>query len=189
MSASANLCTRDSVKTHLGLSGSTYDNVIDALIPAASEAIENTCGRRFAQASYTDYRDGDGLDRIVLRRRPVTEVAGVWDDPARTFGDATKLDADEYVLDAERGIVLLRAGTFSEGVRNVKVSYTAGAAAVPDDVAQACRMLVAAWFHAAREGGDGLDARTAGETALRFSAEPMPAPVARIIERYREHTV
>jgi len=189
MSASANLCTRDSVKTHLGLSGSTYDNVLDALIPAASEAIENACGRRFAQAAYTEYRDGEGLDRVVLRRRPVTEIAGVWDDPSRTFGDATKLDADEFVLDGERGIVRLRAGTFSEGVRNVKVSYTAGAATVPDDVAQACRMLIAAWFHAGREGGDGLDARTAGETALRFSDEPMAPPVAGILERYREHTV
>jgi len=189
MSASANLCTRDSVKTYLGLSGTTHDALIDALIAPASEAIENACARRFAQAGVTEYHDGDGLNRLVLRRRPVTEVAGVWDDPARTFGDATKLASDDYVLDAQRGFVLLRSGTFSQGVRNVKVSYTAGAASVPDDIAQACRMLVAAWFRAGREGGDGLDARTAGEVALKFSAEPLPPPVARILERYREHAV
>lgn len=188
MSASASLCSRDDVKTYLGLSGTTYDASIDTLIPAASEAIENACGRRFAETAYTEYRDG-GHDRLVLKRRPATSVSGIWDDPDRVFGDATKLDSDDIVLDTDRGIVILRQGAFQNGVRNVKVSYTAGSAEVPDDIAQACVMLVAAWFHSGREGADGLDSRTAGEMAQRFAAEALPATVERILRAYRGHTV
>jgi uncharacterized phiE125 gp8 family phage protein len=187
--ASTNLCTRDNVKSYLGLSGTAYDAVIDLLIPAASEAIEKFCGRRFGQASYTEYRDGEAADRVVLRERPVTLVTAVWDDPDRDFDDDSRLDADEYVLEPESGIVRLRYGSFADGVRNVKVQYTAGYSAIPQDLAQACLMLVAAWFHRGREAADGLDLRRAAETTQQYLSEPMPAAVAGILATHREHTV
>lgn len=185
MSASTNLCTRDSVKTYLGLTGSAHDDLIDLLIPAASEFMENHCGVHFDATSYTRYYDGAGADRIVLPERPVTDFQGVWDDPDREFGDDTKLDADDYVLDSARGILALRNGTFAEGVRNVKVAYTSGYSTVPTDVAQACRMLVAAWFRRAREGADGLLSRTAAEVAQRFAVEALPDSVRRLLRHYR----
>lgn len=186
MSASTDLCTRDSVKTYLGLTGTNYDDLIDALVPAASEAIENACRRRFAEEEDAEYHDG-GEDRLVLRRRPVASVTDIWDDPERNFADASKLEADEYVLDADRGMVLLRQGTFSPGIRNVKVAYTAGYSSVPDDAAQACRALVSAWFHRGREAADGLDRRAVAEVAQRFASEGLPAPVLQVLRPYREH--
>ncbi len=188
MSASTILCTRDSVKTYLGLSGGTYDDALDALIAAAGEAIERACGRRFGLVEYTEYHDG-GEDRVVLRHRPVTDLTAVWDDPDRNFGDATLIDPGEIVLDAYAGVIILPKSTFSRGVRNVKATYTAGYDSVPDDAAQACRMLVAAWFHRGREAGDGLDQRGAAETTQRFAAEPWPPAATEILGRYRDHRV
>ena len=189
MSASTDLCTRDSVKTYLGLSGSTYDDALDALIDAASETIETACGRQFNETDYTEYRDGDGKDRLVLRRHPVASITDIWDDPDRDFSDATKVDSEEYFLDGDAGIMVLLDTTFARGTRNVKVVYTAGYSAIPTDIAQACRMLVASWFHRGREGADGLDSRAIGEAMQRFTDEPLPAPVRRIVQSYREHAI
>ena len=190
MSASTNLCTRDNVKTYLGLSGTTHDSVIDDLIASASEAIENYCGRQFAVTSHTEYHDGQGSGSVVLQYRPVTAVSGVWDDPARDFEDDSLIESDDYVLDSEGGIIRLLSGaTFSHGVRNVKVSYSAGYSAVPKDVTQACIMLIAAWFLRGREGADGLRGRTVEGVSQQFDAASLPGPVKDLLSPYREHTV
>ena len=189
MSASTNLCSRSDVKSYLGLTGETYDDVIDLLIPAASEAIEKFCRRRFASADYTEYHDGVGRDRLVLKHRPASTVSGIWDDLDREFPNDTKLGADDFVLDSDRSLVILRTGTFTDGVRNVKVTYTAGYSETPDDVAHACIMLAAAWFHRGREAADGLDGRSVAEMSQRFASETMPGAVRQILLSYREHVV
>ena len=189
MSASIDLCSRDNVKSYLGLSGATYDAVIDLLIPAASEAIERSCRQRFAETEREDYFDGGGLSRLVLQHRPVSSVASVWDDVNRDFAADTLLDESDYVVDLARGIILLRSGAFADGIRNVKVSYVTNYDAVPSDVAQACIMLTAAWFHRGREWADGLDARNVAEASQRFAQEPLPVSVQNLIQAYREHAI
>ena len=189
MSASTDLCSRSDVKSYLGLTGESYDAVIDLLIPAASEAIERLCRRRFASADHTEYHDGGGKDRLVLEHRPASAVSGVWDDLDREFSSDTKLDADDFVLDSDRGLLILRTGTFADGVRNVKVTYTAGYSETPDDVTHACIMLAAAWFHRGREAADGLDARSVAEMSQRFASETMPEAVRQILLSYREHVI
>lgn len=186
MTASTNLCSRDDLKTRLGLGGTAHDDALDALIAAASEAIETFCCRRFAVESHTEYHDG-GHDRVMFRHRPVTELTGLWDDPVRAFGDATAVAASEVVLDEERGLLVLRSGRFAAGIRNVKVVYSAGYDTIPDDLAQGCALLAAAWFNRAREGGDGLDARSAAGGSAAFSRDPMPEAVRQLIMPYRTH--
>jgi len=186
MSASTNLCTRDRVKSYLGLTGDTYDDLIDALIPAASEALERACGRRFAETGYTEYHDGNGADRVVLNHRPVISLTAIWDDADRDFEAADLVDSDDYVLDAAAGIVILTSGRFARGARNVKVTYSAGYTTVPTDAAQACCMLVAAWFHRGREAADGLDRRAMAEVSQHFAVEAMPPVVSRLIASFRE---
>ena len=114
-------------------------------------AVERFCRRRFASASYTEYHEGGGSDRIVLLERPVISVTNVWDDPDREFDNDAQLETDEYTIDSPRGILVLRRGRFFDGTRNVKVSYTAGYGTIPKDVNQAAVLLAAAWF---REGRD-----------------------------------
>jgi len=189
MPASVNLCARDDVKTYLGLGGTTHDDLIEALIPAASETIENACGRVFGEVEVAEERDGDGQDRIVLRRRPVLAVSGVWDDPDRVFGPAAKLAPSEWVADLARGILRLRRGAFRRGTLNVRVDYTAGYEEPPADAAQACVVLVAAWFRRGREGADGLTDRTSGGLTQRFAGEALPPAVEAVVRRYREHAL
>lgn len=182
---SMNLCTPEMVKTYLGLTGSTYDAALDALIPAASERIERACRRAFGSATLTEYHDG-GHDRVLLGRRPATAVNEVHDDPRGQFPDASVVPAAEYTLYPEMGLLMLRSGRFARGVRSVRVTYSGGYAEPPADLAQACVMLTAAWFHRGREAADGVAGRTVERMSQRFDAEPAPKAVWQIIERYRE---
>lgn len=174
---SAELCSRDEVKAFLGITGATYDAAISRLVTAASEAVERHCRRRFALTAYTEYHDGGGKDRIVLLERPVTVMSQVWDDPEREFEEDALLGAEEYVVDSARGILELRSGRFFDGKRNVKVSYTAGYGAIPEDVTQAAVLLAARWFR------EGRETARAGESA------ELPGEVRALLRPYREAVV
>ena len=189
MSASTNLCTRDDLKTHLGVTGDGYDDQLDLLIAAASEAVERWCGCAFASAEATEHYDGGGHDRLVLRRRPVTAVAGLWDDTARDFDDASEIAGDDYVLEMDAGIVRLLRGSFGDGVRNVKITYTAGYGTIPDDLAQACILIAASWFNQARGGGEGLRSQAVAGVARQFAEASMPDSVRRLLAPFRTHSI
>lgn len=147
------LSTVASCKEHLGISGTTFDAVIGTLLTRASAWIERYCGRTFASTAYTQDYDGDGTDTLILRQYPIVSVTTIHDDQERDFASATLIDADDYYVDADKGMVKLIAGRFSRGRGNVRVVYTAGHATVPAAVALAAVELTAFWFNRRRSAG------------------------------------
>ena len=188
MAASTTLATRAALKLYLGIdaSDSDHDALLDALLAYASERIESHCRRAFASAGVTEYLDGTGTSRLVLARRPVTELAGVYEDSGREFGDDTKLIDLELALYPETGVVERVGAVFPRGTRNIKAEYTGGYAAIPDDVAIACVKLAAAWYAHARTGADGLATETLGGYAAEYSALSLPADVEGALAPYRD---
>lgn len=71
------LTTRSAVKAELGLTSSTDDALIDALIDQFSAAIVSYCHRPFARESYTEQLAGFGDIRLQLERTPVVSVSAV----------------------------------------------------------------------------------------------------------------
>jgi uncharacterized phiE125 gp8 family phage protein len=147
MSASCDLTTVEKAKLDIGDAGAD-ETLLASLIDAASEMIENHTGRRFAQAAVTEYHDGRGEAFVLLDRPPVDtgETLQVWDDPGRNYGAGSLVDAEGYTVDAEGGVVRLDSGSFANGNRNVKVSYTGGYATVPPAAEQAANILVAVMY-------------------------------------------
>jgi len=189
VAASTDLATRDALKLYLGIDASdtSQDDLLDALIDYASERIESHCGRKFASEALTEYLDGTGTSRLVLSRRPVTELTGVYEDSDRVFGADTEIDSADLVLHPEKGIVDRVGGVFARGRRNLKAVYTAGYATVPDDVALACVKLAAAWYAHARAGADGIRRETLGDYAATYETAALPADVEGALAAYREH--
>lgn len=189
MAASTLLTTRAALKLYLGIDAadSGQDDLLDALIAYASERIESHCRRKFASAAVTEYLDGTGISRLVLARRPVTALTGVYEDSDRDFGDDTEIDPDDLELYPETGLVAWTGGVFPRGTRNLKVEYTGGYATVPDDVAVACVKLAAAWYAHARSGADGLRRETLGDYSADYSGRELPANVEGALAPYREH--
>ena len=87
-------------------------------------------------------------ETLILARRPVTSVTTVTEN-------ATALTAADYRLDGEPGLLQRRSGTLPYawmGRCDVVVTYVAGYATVPDELAFAARKFVTAeWQQAGRD--------------------------------------
>jgi uncharacterized phiE125 gp8 family phage protein len=165
------LCALADVKAYLGLTTSATDAVLETLIGNVSAAIESYCNRTFASASYTDRRNGNGGYRLFLANGPVTAVASVTIDGQNVPAAAGDLSSG-YVFD--EGTLYLRGYCFNRGVQNVVVTYTAGYAAVPGDVAQACIECVAHHF-AKRDRIDKASETLGTQQTISYSQADMPA--------------
>ena len=191
MAASTDLATRAALKLYLGIddTDTSQDDLLDALLDYASERIESHCGRLFASEALTEYLDGTGTDRVCLSRRPVDSLTAVYEDADREFADDTEVDSDDLVLYPETGLVVRQGAVFARGSRTLKAVYTAGYAAIPDDVAAACVKLAAAWYAHARAGADGITREHLGDYEAVYAAEPRPADVEAMLQPYCERRV
>jgi len=185
MSASCELTSLEAVKRHLGLSGTEHDVLLEEMIAAASEAIENFCGREFANGERTEYHDG-GVQALVLAARPVESVDSVHDDPAGVFADGSLVDPSRYVVDELSGLIELKSGAFARGCRSVRIVYTAGYETPPDDAACACVLLVAHTFHRALQGAEGVRSEKLGGYSAEYGDEAWPGAVLGLLWAYRE---
>jgi|GEM_PF-1768578 len=68
------LTTLAAAKTHIGISGSTYDTLLTRLINGVSEQIEHITGMAFKARDWRERFDGQWQRRLVLRHRPVQQV-------------------------------------------------------------------------------------------------------------------
>ena len=135
------------VKERLGLASSntTWDDLLNSLISEISYKAQDITGRVLTEATYTEYYDGTGTDTLYLRQGPLVSVSAVYsvsygsDGAGGRTEETSELDASNYVLDGLRsenwrgcGKIRLLGGVWTEGVRNWKVTYTAGYDTVPE---------------------------------------------------------
>ena len=109
------------VKTRLGISGSSEDSLLGDLIDEASSAIVDYVGRDLARQSYTETMKGLGRTRVLLSRFPVDS-----DSLTVTIEGVAE---DEYAVEsAETGVVWLEDAWDDrwEDEETVSVSYKAG---------------------------------------------------------------
>ena len=66
------------LKSWMGITASTDDAVLEAAIDRATARIETYLGRNIKERSYSEWRNGAGVDAIQLRQWPVSQVSGVW---------------------------------------------------------------------------------------------------------------
>lgn len=82
------LCTLQEAKDFQSITGDDDNDTLTLLIVLASEFIQTECGRRFAQATYTDYYSGNGTIYLPLRHRPVRSITSIHLDNSGYFGQA-----------------------------------------------------------------------------------------------------
>lgn len=140
------LTTLADVKESLGIdAGNTSkDNLIIRKINQATKMIENYCNRRFKETTYTQEEyNGQLIDQFVLRQAPITafSILQVRDTSLNT-NDWTTIDTQQYFRDDNAGILNAIASFYGRWNR-WRVTYTAGYATIPEDVAEACATLAA----------------------------------------------
>lgn len=189
--AASDLTTLANVKGWLSppLTTTADDALLQRLITAASQFIQTWLGRQIAQQSYTDTRDGNGGRKLVFANAPVSAVASLTIDgiaipPApnpTTAGfvfSPTMLYLQGTIPGPARDIHV-----FSRGFQNVVVAYTAGYAATPPEIEQACIALVGLRYKERDRIGQ-VSKNLAGEV-VSFAQKDMPADVQTVLEQYR----
>ena len=180
MADPADLTTLADLKSWLTITSTTDDAMLARLITAASKYIQSWLNRTIASATYNETRDGNGGTRLFLGNYPVTAVASLSIDGI-TIPASPGPGQPGYVFN--QYAISVRGYTFTDDYNNVVISYTAGFASVPQELAQACIDLIALRYRE-RDRIGLVSKGLAGETTT-FSIKDMPSSVMTILNNYK----
>ena len=143
-------CTVAAVR--LRMRGIGTDKVSDAditsLIEEAEGIIDDYAGHDFDEhEGAEEYYDGDEEETLLLRNRPVIEVTTVEGRNSGAFAELTEFDPETgegnwHVEDLSAGILAFEDPP-SEGVKNIRVTYSYGYETVPGNIAALAAVLAA----------------------------------------------
>jgi hypothetical protein len=159
------------------------DALLARLITAASQFIFGWIGRPVAIGDWQEMRDGSGGQRLSFAVFPVAAVLSLSIDglaipPAPSGGGF----GAGYVFSATE--LALRGYVFTRRAQNVCVTYTAGYAATPPDIAQACIELVCRRYRERTRIGEVSRALSGVET-VTFAPPDLGEAVKRLLAAYR----
>lgn len=176
------LTSPQAVKNYLNIDDENSDSVISDLISRVSKEIEVYCNRNFKKDTRIDYFNGDGQSSIQLKDYPIIEITSIHDDYDRAYGSDTLIDSDDYTFDPDQGIIYFEA-PLTKGLRNVKVTYVAGYATVPQDLELAAILDVIAAFNETKT----LVIIQEGQESSSFKVSDLRKRANSIKDRYRRY--
>jgi hypothetical protein len=164
----------------------TDDPLLARLITAASRFIEAWLNRPVAPGDWQEIRDGPGGQRLAFANFPVTAVLSLTIDGLRIppAADDGGCGAGYVFTPTE---LALRGYVFTRRPQNVIVTYTAGYAATPSDIAQACIELVCLRYRERTRIGEVSRAVSGSET-VTYSQLDMSEDVRQLLSQYRAVT-
>lgn len=175
------------MKEYQELTGTDYDNLLTNLISRVSQFIKNYCHTNFTTEAVTKYHSGDDNEILILDHSHILSFTSLYDDTDRAFGADTLVDAADYTVDLDTGIVyLLNSLTFDKGVRNIKETYNIGYATVPADIAQACIEIVAKKYKDSIGKRLGIASESIGDKNISFTNEDIPKQAKVIMDHYEK---
>jgi hypothetical protein len=171
------------LQTGQNLFPATDDALLTRVITAASQFIQSWLQRQIAVSDWIELRDGNGGQRMSFANFPVSAVLalsidGITIPPAPTTGGF----GAGYVFSSTE--LALRGYVFSRRAQNVIVTYTAGYASVPPDIAQACIELVCQRYRERSRIGEVSKALMSGET-VTYSQKDMSDDVKTLLQQYQ----
>jgi len=186
------LCSLGELRKFLGIAP---DETIDAdrlreLITIASAQIIGYCQRDFQLVTVTDELvDGTGANVLRLSRTPIVAVTALTIDgepvdvgELRIYDDYIKFeDAPGYYNPRLRST----ARYFPAGVQNITVSYQAGYAEVPPEIAHACMLQVVYLQNLANKQGIISETNPVAQTTTQYSQAQLAPAVKVICNRFR----
>lgn len=183
MADDRDLTTVEDVIAFLGLKtpvDAETSALLQRLVTAASVFIQTHLGRDFAEATYIEARNGNGSGIMVLGAYPVTAVSAVTVDGVAI---PSAVSATESGFVSSDLAVYLRGYIFTKGVRNVSITYTAGYATTPPDVAQVCIDLVARKYR--ERDRVGYVSKSIGPETITFVKSDFTGEMKSLLRQYQ----
>ena len=178
------IITLSEFKAYLWITDSSQDTLLDILLNSANDFVESYIGRQIAEATYTEYKDGDGQRIILLDNYPVNTITsfqvnkGTIETP-----DFEEIDANSYKLSPKIWQLFL---TFYKrrGFQNYKIDYNAWYDPIPWDLKLATLKL-AAWYYNKRTS-DWVKSESVAGDSIGFDTTEISNDVLVILNNYRD---
>lgn len=192
----ADLITLATYKEAEGLSTPKEDLRINALIPSVSQLVKTYCGNSFVDFYSSNKTETFNIDWgtyiVQLTESPVNTIVSVQERESYSDAYATlTTGAYEYALDtATDSILRTNTSTYQNwprGVAAVKVVYTAGYSAVPEDLKLAVIDLVTYYLkdeHKERRTIQGASIQNASSSSQRDNVA-FPDHIKRVLDLYK----
>lgn len=184
------------------------DALLDILITTCSRSIERFCQRTFLSTTYTNQlMDGTGARAIILPNFPLVSISAIGirnNDNVWSAIDPTNVEFETDVTRSD-GEVWFAPGItdlytwFPQGERNIRMTYVAGFATIPEDVQMGAALWIAHAFQSSRRdqtkqseqiGKYGYTNVSPSTSAFHpeFSAYP-PDEARRFLSSYRKFSI
>ena len=183
------LATIDQLKEYLGDASDKDDALLTRIVSAATDAIENYCGRTFAATVYTsELYDGTGTQSLQLRHFPIISVTTLLEagNPLTTGLDPNASPSPDALIYAEEGQLVRPWFYWLPYRRWYSVTYQAGYATVPAGIVQACLDLSALILR--EKEHIGMASKTAGQQIVTYRGE-LPKTIKAILDGYADLTL
>lgn len=143
------LTTRAAVKAAFGITGTTHDAQIDALLPQVTDQFHTYCGRNFIEATVTEYPTplSSCATMLLPNRPPITAVTSLhWSQAIPRVYDSTTLlteGTDYFVSEDGQWIEFVSPQSWTSSATKVaKLVYTGGYASIPGDIERAAQEVI-----------------------------------------------
>lgn len=190
--------TLSNIKSELMITTSDDDTMLNQLMGVAESFVEQYTRRAFAGGTFTETHPAGGKF-LFLANYPVATVTTLRVDPNRAFGSDTARAAGEFVVLADRGVIVSRTGPFLPPQLDgwpgaVQITYTTPTSQVPAAVKHAVTQLVGHWYRQAKTnaglGFEMLTESTSGATTKTYSWSltsglKVPPSVLQVLEPFR----
>lgn len=202
----ADLITLQNYKDFQGLTGVTQDARINVIIDSVSQLVKNYCGTNLidhyssAKTEYFDIKDAR-TTRVMLDEGPIRAVTSVSERESQGDAYVTLITENsnssgkyEYIVDdTTDSIIRTNESTdkaFPKGRKAVKVIYTAGYSATPEDLKLAVFDLVKYYLKdesRERMSIAGATVENPGSSSVPNSSG-FPDHIKRVLDMYKVYT-
>jgi uncharacterized phiE125 gp8 family phage protein len=188
----SSLVTLTEYKAYAGISSTTQDAQITAIIPKVSALVKTLCRRSFVD--YVDDAKVDifsgGFNNLILSEGPILSIDSV--EKSTDYG-ATYSELSEYVdwtLDYETGTIVSLSRCvpgFAKYINGYKVTYKAGYEELPADLKTAVLDLVTYYL---KNDGSVHSPKAPGSNSVQIeyiTKNTLPAHISRILDQYSDN--
>lgn len=183
-------CSTTDLKIMLGITSSGSDSLLALIKASVEKFVLSYCARDFfiPSVNYVEYYDGDGGPILRLNQRPIVSIATIYADPALAFEAGSLIPATDIIADTvgqANGYVELFMYRFLKGRKGIKVTYSAGYATIPDDLAGAVRKIVCQQFKVADKKLYAEISQQVGDKQITLNPDAYPKDAMFVLDRYR----
>lgn len=206
------LTTLAKVKSYLGITDTDNDALLEELIDNVTEWVEGQLGgRRIKLRSYVDEEHDGGDNDIFLNNWPIAPspaLTGEFRTGPISTPTFVAFDANDFIVYNNAGFVHFFArtpggetigipGTTNKASLNLRFTYDAGFATIPDDLELLAKQLVATLFQKRNAQGikketvegSSIEYRSPGDETEGLSEEGLTGLQKVVLDRYRRHNV